>query len=129
MDAGEFFEQSGFLNAYWQADQALKVLSPQVQSAIQAYGNEVHALQEVQKRVIRPQWPTKFDAIDPNGPEAFDPPVREVAAATTQAAVAGVAPVVAPVVPGAAPRQGVHSTTGPIEPLLPPEKPKGVFGK
>ncbi len=129
---GGFTGNSSFFNAYVVADQQLRVLGPQVQAALQQYDTEVRALRDLQAKVIRPQWPTKFEAVDPNGPEAVDPPVM---VATTQPATTGVAAgavapaIVAPAAPATSSGQPVHSTTGPIEPLLPAEKPKGVFGK
>jgi hypothetical protein len=48
-------------------------LGPEMNLAIREFNAELKKLQELQRKVIRPEWPTEFDPVDPNGPEAEKP--------------------------------------------------------
>jgi hypothetical protein len=45
-------------------------LGPEVAAAIQEFNKEFAKLIELQKKVIRPEWPTQFEPVDPSGSEA-----------------------------------------------------------
>jgi hypothetical protein len=58
-----------FSNAYMAAQQ----LGPEMHAAIQEVRNEMRKLKELEAKVVRPQWPTTFEPVDPTGPEADQP--------------------------------------------------------
>ena len=81
--------QPGYNNAwtaYADAVTLLNTLGPEAQAAYKQYTDELTKLHDLQRKVIRPQWPSKFDPIDPNAPDA-DHPVRSTTQPTTAPAV------------------------------------------
>jgi hypothetical protein len=60
---------SDYTNAYMEAQR----LGPEMQTAIAELNREMTRLRELESKVIRPQWPTKFEPVDPNGAEAEKP--------------------------------------------------------
>jgi hypothetical protein len=75
-----------FVRAYSEAQR----LGPEVQLAMREFQREQTKLAQVENKSIRPDWPTTFEPVDPNGPEAQKP--IDHAPAPTTAKTPAVAP-------------------------------------
>ncbi len=76
------FQPSAAVNNYTNAYMEAQRLGPEMEVAIRELNTEQQKLAELQKKVIRPEWPKRFDPIDPNGPEA-DKPIDHAPAPTS----------------------------------------------
>ena len=70
---GQGVANQAAVQAFIDADAALIHLGPEVAGAVQEYQNQVALLQKLETTVIRPEWPTQFEPVDPNGAEAAKP--------------------------------------------------------
>ncbi len=61
-------------NAHWQSNIFTGGPTPQMKQAMDRYRRELNTLQALQAKVLRPNWPTRFEGVDPNGAEANAPP-------------------------------------------------------
>jgi hypothetical protein len=87
------FQPSAAVNNYTNAYMEAQRLGPEMEAAIRELNIEQQKLADLQKKVIRPEWPTRFEPVDPNGPEAETPidngPAATSAPTETQSDVPG----------------------------------------
>jgi hypothetical protein len=104
-------DANGIITGFWEADQAYRRLNAEATAAIHEYDTEARRLVELERKVIRPEWPTKFDPIDPASLEASTPP-RSEWATTAPAPTNGPTPTPTNV-PAAMPATPAAPTTRP----------------
>src|SRR4051812_7345588 len=63
-----------------EADASMRQLGPDAELACKEYERDFRALLVLMNKVIRPEWPTRFEPVDPDSLETSKPPQSSLAA-------------------------------------------------